>query len=114
MAARKTGETPRGSTTWDYKNGKFSRPAGRASKNGAKPPRWGRLARRNPRDKLTITVTYRGGNQCWYLVEARGSSGVFPGVLALHDVMREIYNDHGQRPQRPASHSDEPGAPASS
>lgn len=68
--------------------------AGRASKNVPKAPRWGRLARRNGREKLTITVTYRGGNQCWYLIEARGERGVFSGVTALHDVMSEIYNDH--------------------
>lgn len=49
-------------------------------------PRW------NPRKRLTITVYYRGGPQCWYQVESRGSMGRFTGDAQLHDVMQEIYN----------------------
>lgn len=45
-----------------------------------------------PREqKITLTVKYRGGAEGWYLVEARGRHGVFPGVVALHDVMMEIF-----------------------
>jgi hypothetical protein len=51
------------------------------------------LRRRNPREKLTLTISYRGGAEAWWLIEARGSSGVFPGVAALHDVMREILSE---------------------
>ena len=94
MAARRRENTRSASTTWSHEPDKISAAAGRASKGVTKSPRWGGLARRNPRDKLTITVTYRGGNQCWYLIEGRGTSGVFTGVTALHDVMHEIYNDH--------------------
>ncbi len=44
-----------------------------------------------PRDqKLTLTITYRAGAECWYLVEGRGRKGVFPGVVALHDVLQEV------------------------
>lgn len=69
--------------------------AGTASKSAPKARRWGGLSKRNGRDALTIRITYRGGNQAWYLVEARGRSGVFTGVRALHEVMEEINNVHG-------------------
>lgn len=59
-----------------------TRPAGSA--------RWGALSRRDPKDRLTITIKYRGGSEAWYHIEARGRGGAFPGVMALHDVMREI------------------------
>lgn len=95
MAAREKRTNVRsGSTTWVWEADKL-RPARREGERVSKTPsRWGRLTRRNPREELTLTIKYRGGAECWYLVKARGSHGVFPGVLALHDVMREIYNIH--------------------
>jgi hypothetical protein len=64
-------------------------PAGRATAPKA-ASRWYGLSRRDPKAKLTLQVTYRGGSECWWLVTARGRSAVFPGHLCLHDVMREI------------------------
>jgi hypothetical protein len=85
--------TGSGSTTWDYEPRKLS-PARREGKPRVpKGRRWGSLRRRNPREKLTLTISYRGGAEAWWLIEARGSSGVFPGVAALHDVMREILSE---------------------
>jgi hypothetical protein len=38
-------------------------------------------------------VTYRGGAESWWLIDARGSIGVFPGHAALEDVMAQIFNE---------------------
>lgn len=88
-----------GSTTWTWEPDKLSAAAGRATSREAKPRRFRGLSRRNASDRLTIVVTYRGGPEAWYLVEARGRSGVFPGVRALHDVMEEIYQSNRSVPR---------------
>nr|CRY96850.1 hypothetical protein [uncultured prokaryote] len=46
-----------------------------------------RLAERDPREPLTITVTYRGGSECWWELRARGVTIRRPGSLSLHDVL---------------------------
>lgn len=61
---------------------------GQSAKPAAK---WWALPRWNGRQPLTIKVTYRGGNEAWYEVHARGRSGRFPGYTALHDVMDQVY-----------------------
>lgn len=66
------------------------RPAGGQSTAAAGARRWFHRAPREPRDPLTIKVKYRGGDECWYEVHARGEVGRFPGHVALHDMMREI------------------------
>ncbi len=42
---------------------------------------------------LTIVIKHRGGAESWWLVKARGSQGVFPGHLALEDVMSCVCNE---------------------
>lgn len=69
---------------------KISRPAGGQQPSGAKRRRWHGALPRNPREPLTIKISYRGGPECWYEIHARGGMGRFPGVTALHDVMRQI------------------------
>lgn len=64
-------------------------PAGRA-KRLPKAGRFSGLTRRNPRDRLTLTVAYKGGAEGWWVVEARGRVGAFPGGMSLVDVMAEI------------------------
>lgn len=66
------------------------RPAGPAGRR-AKPGRWWSHSRLRPRERLTLTIHYRGGPEAWYQVEARGSMGRFTGITSLHDVMSEIY-----------------------
>lgn len=100
MAARKGTRNERsGSTTWIYEPDKISAARREGKARPAKPARWRGLSRRNAKDKLTVTITYRGGAEAWYLVEARGRSGVFPGVAALHDVMEEIYCSYRSSPR---------------
>lgn len=49
-----------------------------------------RLARRDPRDPLTIVVTYRGGAECWWEIKAWGVTIRRPGSVALHDVLDHL------------------------
>ena len=90
MTARENKNARSASTTWSHAPDRIPRRPPGGQQNVPKAPRWWALRRRNGKDALTIRITYRGGAQCWYLVEARGTRGAFPGVLALHDVMREI------------------------
>ena len=91
MPATKAKGNPRSSsTTWTWQRDRIRKDPAPQAAQGAKRRRWSHLGRRNAADRLTITIKYRGGNECWYHVEARGSNGAFPGVMALHDVMREI------------------------
>lgn len=55
-----------------------------------KASRWSRYTARPRRERITLTVHYRGGAECWYQVEARGSMGRFHGATSLHDVMEEV------------------------
>lgn len=64
-------------------------PAGRATSPQA-PSRWSKLGRRDPKTPLNVVIRYRGGAEAWWLVEARGRRGAFPGHMSIHDVMREI------------------------
>jgi hypothetical protein len=41
--------------------------------------------------RLTLAITYRAGSEGWYLVQARGESGVFAGSMAIEDVMSRVY-----------------------
>jgi hypothetical protein len=50
-----------------------------------------RLPWRNPREALTIEVVYRGGQEGFIEVRARGVVKRFPGHLALFDVMAEVW-----------------------
>lgn len=54
------------------------------------------LARRNPREPLTIIIEYRGGPECWWQVKARGTSWRVPGCTAVHDLFAAINAMGGQ------------------
>lgn len=64
-------------------------PARRANRP-AQQGRFSGLTRRNHRDRLTITLRYKGGAEGWWIIEARGRVGAFPSGMALVDVMAEI------------------------
>jgi hypothetical protein len=58
--------------------------------------------RRWPRsEKLTLKVYWRGGAESYWLVEARGSSGVFPGHASIEDVLHQVMSepDYGPNDQ---------------
>ena len=78
------------STTWVWKDRRIRVPAGGHKRGTTKSSRWFHLPPRKPREPLTIKISYRGGSECWYEIHARGSVGRYPGVVALHDVMRDI------------------------
>lgn len=100
MAYVKNPNTSTASTTWTAEVDKLrGRPAGRA--RAPKAPRWSSLRPRPLTKKLTIQVTYRGGSEAWWLVEARGSRGAFPGHMCLHDVMREVCGQWSTTEERP-------------
>lgn len=81
-----------GSTRWAWRQVKVARPP-EARKSSApkglhswrRLPKW--PLRRKP---LSLTVTYRGGPECWYEVHSRGRSARFTGAVQLHDLMRAI------------------------
>ncbi len=64
-------------------------PAGHGTAR-AQRGRWRHLRRWPRSERLTLTVKYRGGSESWWLVTARGSSGVFPGHASLEDVMHAV------------------------
>lgn len=66
----------------------------RANQASRKASRFRGLQRRDPKSRLTLTIAYKGGNEAWYVIEARGRVVPFTGVTALHDVMREINRDY--------------------
>jgi len=75
------------STTWVWKTRTIRVPAGgqQAAAAGVRHP--SQLPLRNSRKPLTITITYRGGPECWWELKGRGITIRRPGALALHDVL---------------------------
>lgn len=78
------------STTYAWRKVKISggAPEGPAPKAANK--RWRGLSRRDPHGPLTITISYRGGAESWWLIQARGRSAAVPGHRSLDDVMSEM------------------------
>lgn len=88
------------STSWEWRKVKMKPPPAGHSTARAKRGRWHRFPQWPRTRALTLTVAYRGGPESWWLVTARGEHGVFPGHLALEDVMRQVLNekDFGEDP----------------
>jgi len=84
------------STTYGWKPVKVTRQRRNGQHGSAGGRRWHGLTRRPKESQLTLTVTYKGGSEAWWLVQARGRSGVFPGYRAIHDVMAEINREFGE------------------
>lgn len=76
------------STTFEWRRVKVAqRPKGTRKATPKASP----LAPRKLSDgPLTLTVTYRGGAEDWWLVQARGRRWVVPGHRQLTDVMLDI------------------------
>jgi len=84
------GERGQGSTRWVPAGERLSSSARGKQQRPRSGHRWFGLPVRRRTEHLHLVIRYRGGSECWYLIEARGRHGVFPGVVALHDVMDEI------------------------
>lgn len=84
------------STTWAYRKIKL-RSAPQANSTGRRR-RSSRssLRRRDARERLSIVITYRGGAEAWWLIEARGERWTFPGHRCLHDVLWSINEGNGR------------------
>lgn len=81
------------STTFVWKRVKVS-PAPQAQGQTPKGPfRWCGMSRWNRKEKVSLTVVYRGGAESWWLVTARGRSVALPGWMALEDVMAEVCSE---------------------
>lgn len=100
MADDETGPTVRDasrrtvvSTTWVSEQRKIaSPPQAKEHRASAASSLLGLLPwpRRKP---MVLSIKFRGGPECWYEVRARGRTIRRPGVIALHDLMRELYRD---------------------
>jgi len=82
-----------GSTLWETKQVKVRRSAGGHVTVRSAATGWGRLRRQDRRQKVTLTISWRGGAASWWLVEARGRHSVMPGFYELEDVMRLVLNE---------------------
>jgi len=81
------------STTWEWRRVKVSRAPQATPQSRRRRGRWYHLGRK-PRDTpTTLVLQWRGGAQSWWLVTARGSTGVFPGCAALEDIMHQVLNE---------------------
>lgn len=90
MAEPLDGERGKGSTRWVPAGERITPSARGKTPQRQRRYRWIGLPLQRRSQKITLTVTYKGGPECWYLVEARGRHGVFPGVAYLHDVLDEV------------------------
>lgn len=79
-----------GSTTFEWRRVKIQRAAQPQQNSVPKALRWWHLPKRERTQWLTLRVKYRGGPECWYEIDARGSKGRVVGVTALHDLLEEI------------------------
>lgn len=70
---------------------KISPPPQAPTRQPAKRPSVRAIPPQDQRDPLTITVRYRGGNECWYEVKARGGTVRVQGWLGFHDLMQRLY-----------------------
>jgi len=93
MPAESESEQAFPSTTFVWRQVKMKPPPAGHNTARAKRGRWRHLARWPRHRKLTLTISSRGGAESWWLVEARGSHGVFPGHLAIEDVMVQVLNE---------------------
>lgn len=83
------------STTWEWRRIKIRRPP--EAHKGSTPQafRWGGLPRRNPRERLMVTVRHRGGPESWWEVEARGRTVRMPGWRSIDELFMEINEGRG-------------------
>lgn len=73
---------------WEYRK-VMRRPAGPTGQRGEATP-LKRLALRNRRKPLTVTITYRGGPESWWELRARGKVVRVPGHRFVEDALSQF------------------------
>lgn len=81
------------STTWTWRRVRVSSGAPQPGRAPGEAGHHAPLARRNRREPLTLSVSFRGGPECWWEIKARGRTWRRPGSLALHDVLSQLYGE---------------------
>lgn len=81
------------STTYAWKPVKVKRRPQGTPTARAKRGRWWGLATWPRQRPLSLTITWRGGPESYWLVETRGRHGVFAGCSSLDDVMTAVANE---------------------
>lgn len=81
------------STTYEWRKVKIKRPAGGQSTVRRSRRSFLRLTPQPRTRPVRITVTYRGGAESWWLVEARGEREALPGHWSLDDVMARVLSE---------------------
>lgn len=90
MTSSEYSERTYGSTRWVAAGERLSSSARGKTQHARRAYRWFGLRTARASEDIQITVRYRAGAECYYLVQARGRHGIFPGIVSLHDVMREV------------------------
>lgn len=78
------------SARFQWKKVMVSRGAAGNKTAGRKAVRWRRFGRRDPTLPITVRLTFKGGAEAWVLVDGRGEANVYPGYVALIDVLLDI------------------------
>lgn len=81
------------STKWEYRKVKIPGPPEPLAAQGRRSRLRVPLPFRNPRKMLTIGVSYRGGAEAWWQLEARGRVVRVPGHVCLHDALTLFQGD---------------------
>ncbi len=87
-------EQPFPSTTFAWKKVKMKPPPAGHETARAKRGRWHGLPTWPRRRLSRLEVYWRGGAESWWYVGARGRYGVFPGHMAIEDVMAQVLNEY--------------------
>jgi hypothetical protein len=83
-------EHPFESTTWGFKRVKITPPAEGQGAAAAGVRSRRRLGKADMRRRQVATIQFRGGEECWVEIQARGQVWRFPGYTAVYDVLRII------------------------
>lgn len=85
------------STAWEWRRVRVTRGAAGSKAAARKGHRWRRFPRLDRSKPLQLRVVYRGGAQAWIVVTARGETNVYPGDVALLDLMSDVGQWQGGR-----------------
>lgn len=81
------------STTWAWRKVKIARPPEGTTQQRRSRYGFLRLTRQPRSRPVRLTLTYRGGPESRWLVEARGTRESFIGSVYLEDVMARVLSE---------------------